>query len=213
LTALPRVSEGELDRRRAAFEADPHSIPLRHKLIAALLDAGEGKESLSLLDDETRDPVERTWLAAALRQIDRTQRAERVLVEVLADDPLCIEGLRLLAEILVERGRSAEALPHLERLTRISPEDPEGGALLARAERDLGQLELAQRTLENAMTIDPYNGSVHAELARLEEAVGDWAGALEAWELVAELDCGCPEEIGEHLAEAARRANIEGQSP
>jgi len=194
-----------LERRRRAYEAEPGSAPRRLALVTALLAAGDAREALTLLDEETEDLDERTLLALALRRLDRTRRAERLLSDVLAADPVHGGALRQLAEIRIERGAPEAAIELLERLRRIAPEDGAGRALLGRAQRRLGLVESAGRTLEESVTIDPYNGSAYVELARLWESLGDWERAHESWEIAAELGATPADEISRHLAECARK--------
>jgi predicted Zn-dependent protease len=190
----------DLDRLRAALTEDPTSKSRRIALIRALLARGEAREALGHLDAESTDADERTWLAAALRGIDRTRRAERVLVEVLAADPLHIAALRLYGRILIDRGRPADAIEPLLRLRRLAPGDAGGLALLARAHRHLGP-------------IDPYDPSAHCEFARLWESTGEWEHALECWTVAAELVEHPDEELERHRAEAAARTREAGGSP
>jgi len=200
-----------LERCRLAYAAEPGSAPRRLALARALLAAGEAREALGLLDEETEDLDERTLLAVALVRLDRTRRAERLLSDVLAADPLHAEALRHLAELRLERGAPEQAIDLLERLRRVAPDDGAGRALLGRAERRLGLHASALRTLEASVTIDPYNGEAYLELARLWESLGQWERAHESWELAGEL-AGLPaDEIARHLAECARKSAISGE--
>jgi predicted Zn-dependent protease len=197
----------EIERLRAALVAEPESRARRFALVGALLARGEAREAAGLLDADSTDRDERTWLAAALRAMDRGRRAERILLEVLAADPLHVAALRLLGGILIDRGRPSDALAPLSRLLRLAPADVGGRMLLARAHRHLGQLDLARRTLDDAVTVDPYDPSLHAELARWWETAGSWEEAFEQWNVAAELAAHPDPEIERRRAEAAVRVS------
>ncbi|MDO9283242.1 MAG: tetratricopeptide repeat protein [Aquabacterium sp.] len=90
----------------------------------------------------------------ALQQLDQALIAR-------PSDP----GLRFLrAVLLTETGRSAEAVPVLERMTEDFPDLPEPYNNLAVLQAADGQLDRARSLLETALRLDPAYRTAHENL-------------------------------------------------
>ncbi len=72
-----------------------------------------------------------------------------------------------LAVLLVQRGRGAEAQPHLEYLHRKQPDDPVVGVHLARCRAQLGDEQRAVELLDGVLARYPYYAPALVERGRL----------------------------------------------
>lgn len=122
--------------------------------------------------------------AAWLRQaVARHQRgdlagAEPLYRKVVQAQPRNPQALGLLGSLLVQAGRSGEALPILERALAAQPQAPEAHYWLGAAHQFLGQMDQAQRHLKQAIDLRPDHaqalhglGVVLQTLGRPEEAL------------------------------------------
>jgi tetratricopeptide (TPR) repeat protein len=82
-------------------------------------------------------------LAGAKQALGETSQAESLLRRALEIDPLAAPTLTTLAEVLLLSGRSADALPLLQRAIRGTPPYPRAAFLLARHYLNTGQAALA----------------------------------------------------------------------
>ena len=89
------------------------------------------------------------------RQIKKLQKAVPDYQKVVELDPTRIEARKWLALGLIESGRYAEALPHLEDLRRQTPTDVNVIVHQARAYRYLGQTQQARRLLDALLAEQP----------------------------------------------------------
>jgi tetratricopeptide (TPR) repeat protein len=85
-----------------------------------------------------------------------------------------------LAGVLLDMNKPADALPHLEYLSRRHPDDADVLTRLARCQDLLGQPEKAERTLEGVLDRDPHYAPAVAERGKLARRLGDLERA-EAW--------------------------------
>lgn len=77
----------------------------------------------------------------------------------------------------IEAGRAAAALPELERIDRVRPDDADVLNLLGFAHRKLGATDLARGFYDRALALDPvhegaleYLGELEIQLGRIEAA-------------------------------------------
>ena len=131
-------------------------------------------------------------MAARYEAAAQPERALRVSLAAIARDPLDAASQARAGLLLLEKGRAAEAEPHLEeavRLDRTSARGWEGLGALALERRQYAEAEQAQRTL---LRLEPANVSgwlrLGAALARLER----WVEALDAFETARSIDRDAP---------------------
>src|ERR1700733_11300801 len=150
--------------------------------ISVLLQSGQygaAHSQLELLVAANPDYVEGLRLFAGTKQVlgDPAQ-AESLLRRALKIDPLWAPTLTTLAELLFSAGRSAEAMPLLQRATQGATPYPRAALLLVRHYLDTGQpaaaLEVAT-PLCNSGKVDDNLAALHvaayAALGRQSEAV------------------------------------------
>jgi tetratricopeptide (TPR) repeat protein len=150
----------ELERTVAA---NPHDANARADLGRLLVEAGRPARALPHLEAaHARAPevAETTYYLGAARLRVGNEAGGRSLVEeALARDPRIGYGepyLRL-ADFYLDRGRAAEALPHLERFTEMHASSVEGQYKLARAALSTGQPDRARAALDEA--VRAYRGA------------------------------------------------------
>jgi len=124
-----------------------------------LFDSGEQEVAISQIEaliagrestDNVRDM--QTTLARMYLVTGRTDDARAIVDEVLAEDPVNTNAMKLLANWMIEEDRVREAVLALRTALDQSPNDPETITLLARAyERD-GNRELMAESLSLAVS-------------------------------------------------------------
>jgi tetratricopeptide (TPR) repeat protein len=111
-------------------------------------------------------------------------RAIDALRRVPEGDPRTLQARALLADAYTKKGQPQEAIVIYTRLLQTNPDDPRilyGLGFACRAAGDLGR---AREALEAGLRIQrPPDGSVHLELARTLERLGDTEGALRNYEI------------------------------
>lgn len=99
---------------------------------------------------------------AHLAAIEQCLRIEEIAPDYA--DVTCNLGQLYLAD-----GRAAEALPYLRRATQINPYDAERCVALAAALHGIGQVDEAQRQLEQALQMQPTNQNVREMLQKIRK--------------------------------------------
>jgi tetratricopeptide (TPR) repeat protein len=111
-------------------------------------------------------------------------RAAGALVRVPDGDPRALQARALLADTYTKKGEPQEAIALYTKLLQTNPNDPRILYGLGFACRAAGDLERARQALEAGLRIQrPPDGSVHLELARTLELLGDADGALSNYEI------------------------------
>src|ERR1700704_1442796 len=115
--------------------------------ISGLLQSGQygaAHSQLESLVTANPDYVEGLRLFAGTKQaLGDLAQAESLLLRALEIDPKWAPTLTTLAELLLVAGRSAEAVPLLQRAIRGTPSYPRAALLLLRHSLDTGQPALA----------------------------------------------------------------------
>ena len=131
-----------IDTCRQRFEAAPEGRAFA-PLADALRQAGRHEEALALLDEGlARHPqfhAAMVILGHTLLDADRSEHARKVLERVLDHDSENVVALRLLAEDARSRREWGAAIPWLERLAVLEPDDERWVRALseARANRNI----------------------------------------------------------------------------
>jgi tetratricopeptide (TPR) repeat protein len=123
--------------------------------------------------------------------------AENSLRDTLAREPQNFEANRRLGKLLVDNGKAAEALPYLERASRLNPGDDDNSYELALAYAGSGNPERA-RTEARALLVSQEKtpqaeahrdrAEVHHLLGDVEEKLGNPLEAVREYQRAAELD-------------------------
>ncbi|HEV3344115.1 MAG TPA: tetratricopeptide repeat protein [Pirellulales bacterium] len=90
-------------------------------------------------------------------------------IEITGPSLQAYEGL---SEALLQRGRSAEAVPYLEELTARAPFFTAGQINLGLALMNVGKTSQAKARFDEALRLDPRNADAHHNLALLLDAEG-----------------------------------------
>jgi len=170
-----RTAEADEEARRRelaeALAEDPaHPVLLRLK---ARLD---GTDPLPLARASVKgrpgDPRAWSFLAESLPAGDREEReaALRRAVDLAPENPL---ALAALARLLVEVGRSGEALPPSRRAVQLSPFSPEVLDTYGAVSADLGNCGQAVLAARRAIDVYPEGGTAEGRL-RLEERLAGY---------------------------------------
>jgi len=102
---------------------------------------------------------EAQWLAA--RSVYRSgdaRQAERLLKALLSRAPDHAPARRLVAELYLDRDEPQRALPHLEILAELTPEDASVHHVLGFVYDALGNVPAAERHLQLAAELSPQSG-------------------------------------------------------
>ena len=170
-----RLDEGDPEAKRVAVSALPQQV-----------------EPVDGADGERRRVVE-FWAAqrAAMDAMKREGDPERAIVlfrEALALDPEHQDSRYYLANLLADRGDTAEALDELDRLLERDPQSHRGhkqrGILSAQIGRAPADLESAERSLLQAHAINREETGALLALGEVALLRGDTALARERLELV-----------------------------
>ena len=92
-----------------------------------------------------------------------------------------------LGNLLMEQGKTKEAIPPLEKAVALAPNNAFCRMTLGMAYRQLGQLDAAQRELEKATQLEPDNAKAHYQLGRLYKDIHDTVRARAEFDKTAEL--------------------------
>lgn len=126
-------------------------------------------------------------------QPEDDSRAETYYQLALAKDPNHVAARRGLAVLLTARGRSQEAIAMLQGWAASWPQSAEPRVELARLYEELGDRTLAQKTLLEALAVEPRNIRALNALGHLREISGEKELALANYEQSLQLNQKQPE--------------------
>lgn len=152
------------DIHRLMVEHDPDSIPKRMKLAELALSQGRGEEALAELE----------IVAEGLLGHGRTGDFVRVSEMMLAHGGGTPWVMRELARFYARTGQLDRAMPRLQALLRLVPEDLWGMETLVRARAQLGEPELASELLVKLVKT-MADGCDRADLRDLLERAEAWS--------------------------------------
>jgi len=118
-----------------------------------------------------------TW-----RQCGLYRDMETFYRRTLAANPACWMAHNNLAILLIESGRSREALPHLEQAARARPDDPEPQNNLGNALTQAGRPQEAVAHLERALELAPHYAEAEFNLGRALAGLGRPGDAMAHYE-------------------------------
>jgi predicted Zn-dependent protease len=165
--AMLRVCMGDLQEHEEYLQTQLRNDPGQARLVWEALADGylrmyRIRDALLLLDhwlEVEPDNVQALFLRGSVyRQVQAVQKAVPDFRRVVELDPDRSDAREPLAAGLLETGHCSEALPHLERLLRERPADPDLRVRLARCHDGLEHRELARRLLDEVLAEHPDHG-------------------------------------------------------
>ncbi len=173
LVAQQLATEGRTEDSVAAYERavakDPDSAFLQRKLAAGLAQQGRLDESLDhakrAVELEPGDEAARVFLAQLYRVRREPAEAEALLVGP-GGEPLNADAALLLYQIRLEAGRLDEALTVAQWLVQVEPDELRGRIALAGVYQEMDRPDDAERSLREALDLDPGNLRIYGALAR-----------------------------------------------
>jgi tetratricopeptide (TPR) repeat protein len=122
------------------------------------------------------------------RDQNSLSQAESFYQQCLALDPNHVDCHRGLAVLLTETGRKEQAFTLLKNWTVRSPQSADAQVELARLHEEYSDPRSAELALNSALRIDLNNWRAHAALGRLREQSGDYAQALQNYQMAYSLN-------------------------
>ena len=174
-------------------------------LARCLMAKGELRKAIALLEElRNSDACDTRCLAALAEAYRRAGRTDEALALLEGRGDLGPEGLRILSELYIERGRWVDALLALARLERLEGLGPRELALRGRAEEGLGRFRDAVRDYVKA-----YEGGLKESWLRERMIEALYRGG--SWEELTKIlsDSGLPDKTNLILARAlAERGDL-----
>ena len=162
---------------REALTINPQHLPALINLGNLLLEQdnlGEAIDCFNRAISANRDiSVAHLGLGIALQRKQQPEDALRCFEQALRLDPNSLEAISNVASLMVDLGRTAEALPYLRRALAGAPGSAELNTNLGVALFENKDLEGAVAALEAARALDQNNCRATAMLALLMAARGD----------------------------------------
>jgi tetratricopeptide (TPR) repeat protein len=195
-----RVHEAEVEAQ-ALLKRDPNDAQTRrllgHIYLRSLGNPGEAsgqsetvnraveqfKEVVRLDPNDTESAL---WLARLYRLQNQHEKAEAVLRDLLKNDAENEAGLEQLTQLLLDEGKSSEAIALLESVTSKSP-SPTLLDLLGDAYTQTKNLPKAEEAYRQAADLEPSELSHERGLAQTLLAEEKYPEALKVYQRLAEL--------------------------
>src|SRR6266566_3090663 len=126
------------------------------------------------------------WLARLYRLKNQHDKAEQVLKSILKNDPENEPAVEQLTQLLMDQGKSPEAVTLLEGITAHSP-SPVLLDLLGDAHTQAHNLEKAEKAYRKAVELDPSEVSHQRGLGQTLLAEEKYSEALKVYEKLADV--------------------------
>lgn len=174
---------------RAFVDADPDDLELR--LALGDFYAGRGRDEQASAafrevveqdDRGARGLAARNRLAAAAMRANDVREADRLVAEVLAENPQDNDALIMRADLALARGDAPAAITDLRAVLRDQPESVPVRRALARAYLRSEETALAEETLRSAIESNPADPQLRVDLAEVQLRTGQAERALRTLE-------------------------------
>jgi tetratricopeptide (TPR) repeat protein len=195
-----RINEAVVEAQEI-LKRDPDNVQSRRLLgriyLRSLGDASSGNGQSDLVSRaieqykeinrlDSGDAESALWLARLYRLQNEHEKAEQVLRGMLKNDPENEPAVEQLTQLLMDEGKSAEAVSLLERTTEHST-SPVLLDLLGDAYTQSHELTKAEQAYRKAAEIDPSELSHQRGLGQTLMAEEKYAEALTVYEKISEL--------------------------
>jgi len=117
----------------------------------------------------------------------RLELAARSYQSFLSDEPLHVDALLALSDVLESLGRNAEAIAGLELAVQSLPFEARLHGRLADALQIQGEIKRAIASYHEAISIEPQEPGAWWGLGCAQAALGDHAGAVQSFQRLVEL--------------------------
>jgi tetratricopeptide (TPR) repeat protein len=130
----------------------------------------------------------RTQLAQSLIASRNTAEAEKLVAEVLKENPKDIDALQLRGQMSLAKGDAKQSIADLRDVMKDRPDSVEIVTLLAIAHLKNNEPQLARDVFNNAIERYPNNPNLRLALADFLVSTKDYDGALKAADAVLNAD-------------------------
>lgn len=177
VTRLLKVHKSESERAKAPEEL---AIERFRQLLScwgrisdeAKMEATEGL--LRALGDSSR--YAELVAQKCLKEHD-TLGAEQWLRRAISKNPNYLRALQMLAELHMQTGHHAEALPLLEKLKSNNPRNFKRLTTIGRCYFAMGEHSKAEKAFSDALSIDEFYSEAREELGKVKCILGDYPAA------------------------------------
>lgn len=159
------------------------------------------------------DRAARYQLVAVLRALGRTQESTQLVEQLRKEQDkeslnsqLAAEGTK--ANDLLQSGHASEAVQLYRHMLEEKPDSAWTAYNLALALEAMNDMRAAEDALHNAISLDPKQAKIQAELGRLELAKGDLQSAQKWLESALNLEPGLVEARGNLAMLNAKKGNL-----
>jgi tetratricopeptide (TPR) repeat protein len=186
---------------------DPDNLPARRLLariyvrtLGDLSNTSGQRDTLAHAAEQYReilrlDPTDTDaalWLARLYRLQNEQDKAEAVLRDLLAREPANENGVEQLTQLLLDEGKSQEAVSSLQGILQRAP-TPRLWELLGDAYNQIHDLPKAEQAYRRAADAQPDDINHHKELAQTLLTEEKFPEALEQYQRLAQMDADNPD--------------------
>ncbi len=186
---------------------DPDNLPARRLLariyvrtLGDLSNTSGQRDTLAHATDQYReilrlDPTDTDaalWLARLYRLQNEQEKAEAVLRDLLVREPANENGVEQLTQLLLDEGKSQEAVSSLQAILQRAP-TPKLWELLGDAYNQIHDLPNAEQAYRKAADAQPDDINHHKELAQTLLTEEKYPEALEQYQRLAQMDADDPD--------------------
>ncbi len=186
---------------------DPDNLPARRLLariyvrtLGDLSNTAGQRDTLARATEQYReilrlDPTDSDaalWLARLYRLQNEQDKAEAVLRDLLAREPANENGVEQLTQLLLDEGKSQEAVSSLQVILQRAP-TPRLWELLGDAYNQIHDLPKAEQAYRHAADAQPDDINHHKELAQTLLTEEKYPEALEQFQRLTQMDADNPD--------------------
>jgi tetratricopeptide (TPR) repeat protein len=191
-----------VNEANSILSKDPDNLPARRLLariyvrtLGDLSNTSGQRDTLQHASDQYReilrlDPTDSDaslWLARLYRLQNETAKAEEILRALLAREPANENGVEQLTQLLLDEGKSQEAVSSLQGILQRAP-TPKLWELLGDAYNQIHDLPKAEQAYREAAEAQPGDVNHRKELAQTLLTEEKFPEALEQYQRLSQMD-------------------------